>query len=227
MPHGGGHHQHDHGCHDEAHDHDHDHSHDKEGPERGDESSLWRHIVLDNVRCLNESEEGAGTSVLKPWEERMDTAKVVESDADEQLILHVPFTGSVKLKSIAVRGGPGDAAPSKLKVFINSDQLDFDAAESTEPTQEFELVDPSAGGADAAGVIEYPTRVAKFNQVRSVSLYFCENFGADATRLLFVGFKGEWTELKRDPIITLYEAAANPADHATEAEALQKSSFAQ
>ena len=29
----------------------------------------------------------------------------------------------------------------------------------------------------------------------------------------YIGFKGEWMKLNREPINFLYEAAANPADH--------------
>lgn len=38
----------------------------------------------------------------------------IESDADDQLIIRVPFTGSVKLKSILLRSGPEDQTPTKI-----------------------------------------------------------------------------------------------------------------
>lgn len=38
----------------------------------------------------------------------------IESDADDQLIIRVPFTGSVKLKSILLRSGPEDQTPAKI-----------------------------------------------------------------------------------------------------------------
>jgi len=36
---------------------------------------------------------------------------------------------------------------------------------------------------------------------------------ADETRLNYLGFVGEWTELNRQPVITVFEANANLADH--------------
>lgn len=33
------------------------------------------------------------------------------------------------------------------------------------------------------------------------------------TRFSFLGFKGEWMPLNREPVHVLYEAAANPSDH--------------
>ncbi|CAG8591796.1 3269_t:CDS:2 [Paraglomus occultum] len=100
---------------------DHDHDHDHDGPDRGAEESLFSQINQENVRCLNESEPGAGKKVIKPWHERNDTTKYVESDADEQLIFFIPFTGSVKLKSILIKGGPGDSCPAKLKAQVSAD----------------------------------------------------------------------------------------------------------
>lgn len=39
-------------------------------------SSLYKKIDTARVQCLNESEEGAGRSVFKPWEDRLDREKV-------------------------------------------------------------------------------------------------------------------------------------------------------
>ncbi|KAI9208443.1 galactose-binding domain-like protein [Polychytrium aggregatum] len=191
--------------HDDDHHHHHDHEHDHDGPDRGLESSLFNKIDIEHVRCLNESVDGAGKAVFKHWIDRFDTSKAVTSDADEQLIFIIPFTGSVKLKSIAVLGSPG---PSVMKAFINREDIDFDSADSTKPDQEWELVEDP--GQDLP---EYPTRMAKFSNVRSLALYFPSNFGADTTTITYIGFKGEWTEVNKDPIITIYELAANPADH--------------
>jgi len=138
----------------------------------------------------------------------MDVVKFVESDCDEQLIVFVPFTGMVKLKSIILRGGPEGTSPSLLKAFINKDDIDFDSAESTQPVQEWELVQEYP-----QDVVEYNTRMTKFNLVRNITLFFPSNFGAATTILSYIGFKGEWSEIKQDPIITIYELQPNVKDH--------------
>jgi hypothetical protein len=140
---------------------------------------------------------------LKPWDLRFDP-EYIESDADEQLIIFVPFTGSVKLTSIAVLGPPDAHAPSHFKVFINRD-IDFD---STDHVQEWQMVQHTHGW-----LPEYHTRVAKFGNVRSISLFFTANHGAPTTRISYIGFKGDFSPLNKDPIITNYEIAANPSDH--------------
>jgi hypothetical protein len=76
-----------------------------------------------------------------------------------------------------------------IKRFINRDDVDFDVAESYTPTQEFELVEGSND------VIEYGTKITKFSSVRSITLYFPENFGDDTSIIRYIGFKGEWTEV--------------------------------
>ncbi len=42
---------------------------------------------------------------IKPYDLRMDTSRWLESDDDEQLIIRIPFTGSVKLKAFSLASG--------------------------------------------------------------------------------------------------------------------------
>ncbi|KAI9019763.1 galactose-binding domain-like protein [Hyaloraphidium curvatum] len=199
------------------HDHDHsegarDHDHDgKEGPDRGIEDSLYSHVFLDRVRCLNESVPEAGRTVFKPWDERFDRTRFVESDADSQLLFHVPFTGLVKLKSICILGGPGESTPSRVSLFINNESLDFTSVEDTTPDQEFALLSSVPEGETPW----YWTKVANFKSVRHLTIFIPENYGGEdeATRVSYIGLRGEFETYHRDPIITVYEAFANPADH--------------
>ena len=87
-------HQHDHGHgqgdheHDDGHDHAHDHS-DEIQPAL--QSLIWKQIEFDKIRCLNESEINAGRQVVKKqYSQRLEAEPVLESDADEQLLLFIP-----------------------------------------------------------------------------------------------------------------------------------------
>ncbi|KAI9144393.1 galactose-binding domain-like protein [Paraphysoderma sedebokerense] len=225
---------HDHHSHGHGHG-GHDHSDDKTGPERGDEASLYRFIDIHNVRCLNESVPDSGKTVIKPFENRLDETKFVESDCDEQLIFYIPFTGNVKLKSIGIRGGPEGFSPRTIKLFANHDHLDFDTVESTLPAQSIDLIDPasqiaafstsssSRDGNGGGDVIWYNTKIAKFTNIRNLWVFVENNYGEDVTKISYLGFRGEWSEFNRDPIITIYEAAPNPADHQTEVNDVLKS----
>ncbi|PSR80280.1 PITH domain-domain-containing protein [Coniella lustricola] len=202
-------------CHDE-----HDHSHGGHGGhgehDHSDDItpalqfSLYQHINFDEVTALNESAHGAGQAVVKKtWAERLTAEPELASDADEQLIVNVPFTGQVKLHAILLRTSQSDSAPRTLRVFQNRDDVDFAAAEDGEPAQEFELSRTSE-------VQELPVKRAKFGRVQRLALFFPDNFGdgeEDVTRLSYLGFKGEWMQLGRAPANILYEAAANPSDH--------------
>jgi len=57
---------------------------------------------------------------------------------------------------------------------------------------------------------------ALFNTVRSLDLFFENNWSRgeeEETVVSYIGFKGEWMKLSREPLNFLYEAAANPGDH--------------
>lgn len=60
APHGHGKHS----C-DGGHDHD-------DTPEMGVQYSLYSKIDKENLECLNETTEGSGKTVFKPWEERLN-----------------------------------------------------------------------------------------------------------------------------------------------------------
>lgn len=65
-------------------------------------------------------------------------------------------------------------------------------------------------------MIEYPVKRALFNSTRSLALFVGENWGGgeeEVTRIGYLGFKGEWMRLNKEPVSFLYEAAANPRDH--------------
>ena len=119
----------------------------------------------------------------------------MESDADEQLIIRVPFTGSVKLKSISLLTEPGSRRPTQLHLYANTPALDFDTAPSTTPTQTLDLID-QAEAPDAGEPVEYPVKVARFAGVRELQLFVEQNGGADTTRIYYIGFKGEYTPVR-------------------------------
>jgi hypothetical protein len=128
------------------------------------------------------------------------------------------FTGQVKLHSILIRTSDSLSAPRRLKLFINRDDLGFDdSIETMRPTQELELSRTSE-------VQEVPVRRAVFSAVHKLVLFFQDNFNSavdpdereedfEPTRITYLGFKGEWTQVGRAPVDILYEAAANPTDH--------------
>ena len=86
------HHDHSHSNHDHGgHDHDHSHDHSDE-TEPALQSLIWKQIEFDKIRCLNEAETDAGRKVVeKTWQQRLEPEPELVSDADEQLIIFVPY----------------------------------------------------------------------------------------------------------------------------------------
>ncbi|TRY83249.1 hypothetical protein DNTS_032515 [Danionella cerebrum] len=182
--------------------HGHGHGHgccecEHEPAERGVEYELYRRIDIDKLQCLNESRDGDGK-------------RFVESDADEELLFNIPFTGSVKLKGLIISGEDDESHPAEIRLFKNIPQMSFDDT-SREPEQAFRL------NRDPLAQLEYPTKIARFSNVQHLSIHVSRNFGAEATRVYYIGLRGEFTEAHRHEVtICNYEAAANPADHRVE-----------
>jgi hypothetical protein len=155
------------------------------------------------VRCLNATASDAAARILfRPWHARQDRSAVVESDADPQLIVYIPFTEDVKLKSICVIGGDGETHPSLMLAYKNRDDVDFDNVDGIPAEQQWSLVE------DPEGRHPYETRIAKFSGLHSLTLYFKANFGGDTTRLFYIGLRGESKSVHRRTLITV--AGAQP-----------------
>jgi len=223
-------------CHDEhedhhhGHDHDHTHVHDHtDDITPAIQNHIYQQIDFDAINTLNEKEPRSGAAICKKtWAERLEEATILCSDADEQLLMHIPFvkrysfiklcniltslyrfTAQIRLHSILIRTSQSSTAPRTLKVFVNREDIDFSTASDLQPTQSLSL-------SQISDIQDIPVKRALFNAVRSIDLFFEDNWSdgdSDETQISYIGFKGEWMPLNREPISFLYEAAANPADH--------------
>ncbi|KAL9086984.1 MAG: hypothetical protein Q9159_003878 [Coniocarpon cinnabarinum] len=204
-----------HQCHDEHCDHDH-----SSDITPAIQNLLYSQIDFPSVRTLNEASPASGRKVLqKTWDQRLAATPELTSDADAQLILHVPFTGQVRLHSIHIRTTNDDSAPRTLKVHANNPDLDFGAATDTPSTQDFEL-------SRTSDVQDLAVKRPKFTACQSLSLFFEDNFSGDpdeTTRVLYVAFKGDYMKLNREPVEFLYESAARPTDHKVDGASVENS----
>lgn len=225
------------GC--EGHSHDHDH-----GDEVEEIDVNFRNLIdFPRVTCLNENTAGSAQKLLqyKTHEHRLeavrpshrhegDNLRLLSSrDGDTDLLLYVPFTENVKLTSLSVMGpNPSHpnydisetSSPTKVKIFVNRDDIGFDDAQDLVPEAEFDLVDTDhqfnfSGG---EGSIDYPLRPAgRFQNVSSIVLYFPEpNYADDdeiMTEISYIGFKGKGTRVKRRAVKAKYETIGMVKDH--------------
>lgn len=196
------------------HGHSHGHAHSSTPKEGEVEFSLYKCINFESVHCFNARAEQDAKCVFKPYDRRLDQSTYLESNEDdEQLILYIPFTGVVTLKSFIIIGGEDGSAPSRVKAWINRDDIDFSIVEDLKPVQEWELAE------DFRGEIKVPTKVHKFQNVSSLTFFFEENYGASSTKIFYIGLNGEYMALQRKPVKTVYELRPVPDQTKLESEA--------
>mmetsp|Transcript_8720 Transcript_8720/g.19570 ORF Transcript_8720/g.19570 Transcript_8720/m.19570 type:complete len:253 (-) Transcript_8720:177-935(-) len=181
----------------EGHSHDHEHA-EPDDTNAALGTSLRPAIDFPAVQCLNESHPNSGRDILKLYEDRMSSTPSLLSqedpDEDPELLLIVPFTEAVTMKSLSVlsyAGAPNNAmaasattttaaaaAPRTLRIYVNRPNLDFETVRDLEPTATLSLMPSSHQWSEEheGGTIDYPLRPAgRFQNVSEIALYFCDN----------------------------------------------------
>jgi hypothetical protein len=157
---------------------------------------LVEEIEWTSVECLNQDDSFPAENALKSGLRDQDQM-LLKSDADEQLLLTVPFKQLVKLHSMRVVAPVGDTAPRKLKLFVNAPSMGFEDAESRKAAQEIELT-----AEQLAGDKPFPLNYVKFQRVSQVTLFFEDNASGgdedvtDVARIDLLGFTVETTNMK-------------------------------
>ncbi|CAI0432627.1 unnamed protein product [Linum tenue] len=150
-------------------------------------------IDWSGVECLNQNSAHSIANALKQGY-REDDGLNVESDADEQLLVYIPFLQVVKLHSLAVKG-PEEEGPKTVKLYSNREHMGFSNVNDFPPsdTVEFSAENIQAG---KPVVLKY----VKFQNVRSVTIFIEDNqSGGDVTKVQKIAFFGttvETTDMK-------------------------------
>eukprot|EP00003_Mantamonas_plastica_P002733 TRINITY_DN1209_c0_g1_i3.p1 TRINITY_DN1209_c0_g1~~TRINITY_DN1209_c0_g1_i3.p1 ORF type:complete len:182 (+),score=59.56 TRINITY_DN1209_c0_g1_i3:148-693(+) len=171
-------------------------------------------IDTTKLRALNLQDKKSVGDVFKPYDDRFD-GKFIESDedVDEEIILFIPFVCDVQIKSICILGGEDDKSPSTMKVWTNREDIDFSNADNIKCTQKFELVN------DNTQAIDYPVNIPKFRSCANITIFFNSNFGAETSKIYYLGLKGVTSKIVREQVvIATYESSANLADHKNRAD---------
>ncbi|CAA0815587.1 PITH domain-containing protein [Striga hermonthica] len=80
-------------------------------------------VDWSGVECLNQSGSHSLPNALKQGY-REDDGLYLESDADEQLLIYIPFTQVIKLHSFVIEG-PEEEGPRTVKLFANREHMGF------------------------------------------------------------------------------------------------------
>lgn len=223
-----------HNCEDEHYDHSHGHDHTAPIPTNPNQS-LFAQIDTSKVRCLNATAKGVPPhtelfkAFLKDQDQKFNCSHYLESDADCQLVAHIPFVGNCKLFSVILRSNDNDdglSTPKTVKLFKNYHKsIDFDTLGSSKA--DLTIQHPNNVGVTETGINEdedtfvehyLPRRI--FQNCCSLTVFIEDNWTGDEDdlcRLYYLEIRGEFSGKIAPhggaPMTTVYESAPNPLDH--------------
>ncbi|KAF3783339.1 PITH domain-containing protein [Nymphaea thermarum] len=116
-----------------------------------------------------------------------------QSDADEQLLIYIPFKQVIKLHSIVIKG-PEEDGPRVVKLFVNKENMGFSNVNDFPASDSAVLSPDNLKGKPV--ILKY----VKFQNVRSLTI-FVENNQSDADitkvqKLVLIGTTVETTDMK-------------------------------
>ncbi|KAL5068635.1 hypothetical protein RYX36_019522 [Vicia faba] len=149
-------------------------------------------IDWTGVECLNQSTTHSLPNAIKQGY-REDEGLHLESDADEQLLLYIPFTQVIKLYSIVIKG-PEDEGPKTVKLFTNKEHMGFSNVNDYPPSDTAVLSPENLKGKPT--LLKY----VKFQNVRSLTIFIEDNqTDSEVTKvqkILLIGSTVETTDMK-------------------------------
>lgn len=145
-------------------------------------------IEWQSVECLNENPSHTWANALKQGY-REDSGLHLQSDADEQLLLYIPFSQVVKLHSLVVKA-PAEDGPKTLKLYVNRQSMGFSNVADFPVTDTVVLSEEHLDGSQPLAL-----KFVKFQNVRSLAIFVEDNqAGSDVTRLQKLAIFGSLVE---------------------------------
>eukprot|EP01012_Entosiphon_sulcatum_P030639 TRINITY_DN3790_c0_g1_i1.p3 TRINITY_DN3790_c0_g1~~TRINITY_DN3790_c0_g1_i1.p3 ORF type:complete len:166 (-),score=26.09 TRINITY_DN3790_c0_g1_i1:175-672(-) len=145
-------------------------------------SDLSEFVDPNGLECLNARPDHTILNIFPP-------SGLLESDADPQLLLNINFKQSVKIHDLELVAPADGRRPASIKLFANQRVIEFSDAEEAPGTQQSPLDwKPHADGRMVASVA---TKFVKFQDVKSICIFFNDNVGdAPTTAVTGITFIG-------------------------------------
>jgi len=146
---------------------------------------LSSEIDESKADCLNQSDNHSVKHLLINTRDTTTTPQshnsnyYLESSADEQLLIYLPFKNKVNIRSIGFWAPDTEECPSTIKLYINRSNVDFDDVDAVKPTEVIHLKQGEAAG---NGKI-HQLRFVNFRNVVSLTIFVAENHGAETSIL--------------------------------------------
>ncbi|KAL3631732.1 hypothetical protein CASFOL_024716 [Castilleja foliolosa] len=149
-------------------------------------------VDWSGVECLNQRGSHSLPNALKQGY-REDEGLHLESDADEQLLIYIPFTQVIKLHSIVING-PEEEGPRTVKLFANREHMGFSNVNDFPPSDIAVFSEDNLKGKPV--IVKY----VKFQNVRSLTIFIEDNqSGSEITKvqkIVLCGTTVETTDMK-------------------------------
>ncbi|KAJ0078548.1 hypothetical protein Patl1_23329 [Pistacia atlantica] len=157
-----------------------------------DQVDLLDFIDWSGVECLNQNTAHSLPNALKQGY-REDDGLNLESDADEQLLIYIPFNQVVKLHSFVIKG-PEEEGPKTVKLFSNREHMGFSNVNDFPASDSAVLTPENLQGKPVV------LKFVKFQNVRSLTIFIEDNqAGSDVTKVQKIALFGttvETTDMK-------------------------------
>lgn len=156
-----------------------------QSPSSADQSltqNLNVEIDVNHADCLNQSDQHTIQHMLQNSNsnsnsENNDTSLYLESHADEQLLMFIPFVNKVNIRSIAVWAPETEQCPQTIKLYVNRSSMDFDDVDHAKPTEIIQLTSEQDGAQGKVHALKF----INFRNVVSLGLFVADNHGGETT----------------------------------------------
>ncbi|KAK9162231.1 hypothetical protein Syun_003133 [Stephania yunnanensis] len=171
-------------------------------------------IDWSGVECLNQKTTHSLANALKQGY-REDDGLNLESDADEQLLIYIPFTQVIKLHSILIKGPEEEASaggsPKTVKLFANKEHMGFRLNDFCSNVNDFPPSDSIDLSEDNLKGKPVALKYVKFQSVRSLTIFIEDNqSGAELTKVQKMVLYGTTKPMKDVVLKDLGENVASP-----------------
>lgn len=145
------------------------------------DKSLLEHLDIRQINCLNESEDHPLISILSS-KSKNTGGSYLSSDADEQLLLNIPFNQTIKIRSLVIQSSNPAQAPKLVKIFINRPALGFEDVEDADESAAAQIIELTEE--DTTNGNPLVLRFVRFQTVNSLHIFVSSNQGGeDETRI--------------------------------------------
>lgn len=146
---------------------------------------LNKTVQFGEFECLNATQSSEKVKGLL----KLDEDSKISTDADSQLLIHIPFTNICKVSSLVIKSTSGQR-PNLIKVWANrSSILGFDDATTINALHQEDI-----GQFNEDGCVEIKLKYVRFQKVTSLTLFFDgedEDESTTLDKILIVGVDGE------------------------------------